>query len=205
MRACFTVQMHPSLFTARNLHIPAWASGCRMLACFCRRLPPERSILTKLFEDATEVQRPPPIKGIEKNFFVFWDEKGKAYVHHDIYHHRVLSQLSYDGSVGPDLAAKASNKDDVRVAKYMPSMAPQDESIHQATNVLAITLCKRTDSLCVPSDGNTFVMTIIQHKSYDDYHGIYEPYLTLFQRNAPFAIHAISQRPLWIHGRAPLT
>ena len=29
--------------------------------------------------------------------------------------------------------------------------------------------------------------------------------MILFKSNAPFAVHAISQRPLWIHGRNNLT
>ena len=165
----------------------------------------ERNVLTKLFTHATEVQRPPPIKGIEKNFFLFWDNQGMAYVHHDVYPHRVFAQLSDDGSVGPDLAPQASNKDDVCLTMYMPSLAPQEESIHQASNSLSITFCRRSDPLCVPSDNNTFIFTIFQHKSYHDWHGIYEPHVMVFQRHAPFAIHAISQRPLWIHGRTTLT
>lgn len=179
-----------------------WLQDVRMLLQDFRL---EQFTLTKLFEQAAEIQRPPPIKELEKNFFLFWDSEGKAYVHHDIYPHRVFAQLSYDGSVGPDLAPLASSKDNVCMAMYMPTLGPQGESIHQATNSLTITLCKRSDPFCFPTDANTFIMTIFQHKSYHDYHSIYEPYVMLYQRSAPFAIHAISQRPLWIHGRAPLT
>ena len=165
----------------------------------------ERSVSVKLFQQAVEIQRPPPARVFEKNFFLFWDSENKAYVHHDIFPHRVFAQLSYDGSIGPDLAPHASNMDNVCMTKYMPALSDEGDSIHQATNSLAITLCERADSGCIPDDNNTFVMTIFQQKSYRDYHGIYEPYVMLFRRSAPFAVHAISQRPLWIHGRAPLT
>lgn len=33
------------------------------------------------------------------------------------------------------------------------------------------------------------------------FHGVYEPYVMLLQQHAPFAIHAIGSRPLWINGR----
>jgi len=165
----------------------------------------ERTVLPKLFTHATEVQRPPPVRGMEKNFFLFWDSENKAYVHHDIFPHRVFAQLSFDGSVGPDLAIESASKDDVCLTMYMPPLTPTDESIHQATNSLSITLCKRADPGCIPNDSNTFIFAIFHHKSYHDWHGVYEPYVMIFQRNAPFAIHAISQRPLWIHGRAALT
>ena len=179
-----------------------WLHDVRMLLQVFRL---EQFALTKLFRRATELQRPPPHHGVEKNFFIFWDSAGKAYVHHDIYPARVFAELSYDGSVGPNIAPRASNNDNVCMAKYMPTVGPELESIHQATNSLSITLCRRKDPFCVPSDTNTFIMTIFQHKSYHDWHGVYEPYVMLFQRTAPFNIHAISQRPLWIHGRGPLT
>lgn len=179
-----------------------WLEDVRMLL---QDYEHERGVLTKLFTHATEVQRPPPVKGIEKNFFLFWDTEGKAYVHHDIYPQRVFAQISFDGSVGPDLAIESANKDNMCLTTYMPTIAPTEESIHQASNSLSITLCKRKDPGCVPDATNTFVFTIFQHKSYHDWHGIYEPYVMLFQQSAPFAMRAVSQRPLWIHGRAPLT
>jgi hypothetical protein len=48
-------------------------------------------------------------------------------------------------------------------------------------------------------------LTIFQHKTYFGFHALYEPYVMLFQRSAPFAVHAISTVPLWIHGRNRLT
>ena len=179
-----------------------WLQDLRMLLQDYRL---EQMTLVKLFKKTTEIQRPPPIKEVEKNFFLFWDSANKAYAHHDIYPTRSFAQLSYDGSVGPDLAPASATKDGICMAKYMPTIESSAETIHQATNSLSITMCNRNDPLCVPTDANTFIMTIFQHKSYYDFHSIYEPYIMLFQRSAPFAIHAISQRPFWIRGRGPLT
>ncbi len=187
---------------SRYTCLGVWLHDVRMLLPVFRL---EQFALTKLFRRTTELQRAPPHHGVEKNFFIFWDSAGKAYVHHDIYPTRVFAELSFDGSVGSDLGPAASNNDNVCMAKYMPMVGPELESIHQATNSLSITLCQRSDPGCVPSDSNTFIMTIFQHKSYHDWHCVYEPYVMLFQRTAPFRIHAISQRPLWIHGRGPLT
>ncbi|CAD0105785.1 unnamed protein product [Aureobasidium uvarum] len=182
--------------------IGIWIEDARMLL---DDFHAERFVVPKLFTHATEVQRPPPIGGMEKNFFLFWDSANKAYVHHEIHPHRVFAQLSFDGSVGPNLATYSAAKDDVCIAMYMPHLAPDMESIHQASNSLSITLCKRADPGCIPNDSNTFIFTMFHHKSYHDWHGVYEPYVMVFQRDAPFAIHAISQRPIWIHGRAELT
>jgi hypothetical protein len=179
-----------------------WLEDVRMLL---QDYEHEKDVLPKLFTHATELQRPPPIKAIEKNFFLFWDNDGKAYVHHDIYPQRVFAQLSYDGSVGQDLALESANKDNMCLTTYMPTLAPTDESIHQASNSLSITMCRRKDPGCVPDATNTFIFTVFHHKSFHDWHGIYEPYVMLFQQTAPFAIHAISQRPLWIHGRTALS
>lgn len=179
-----------------------WLEDVRMLL---QDYEHEKDVLPKLFTHATELQRPPPIKAIEKNFFLFWDSDGKAYVHHDIYPQRVFAQLSYDGSVGPDLALESANKDNMCITTYMPTLAPTEESIHQASNSLSVTMCMRKDPGCVPDATNTFVFTVFHHKSFHHWHGIYEPYVMLFQQTAPFAIHAISQRPLWIHGRTSLS
>ena len=196
--APYIVYGSQSLFTCLGI----WLQDVRMLLQDFRL---EQMTLVKLFKRAAEVQRPPPFKSIEKNFFVFWDSDDKAYIHHDVSPNRVFAQLSFDGSVGPDLAPAAGIKDGICMAKYMPVVNLTHESIHQATNSLSITLCRRSDPFCIRTDVNTFIMTIFQHKLYYDWHGVYEPYVMLFQQSAPFAIHAISQRPLWIHGRGPLT
>jgi hypothetical protein len=159
----------------------------------------------KLFATGTELQRPPPGQPIEKNWYMFWDSKNAPYAHHDISPKRVFAQILPDGSVGPDLAPNAALNDDACMARYVPKTIPDQESIHQATNALAVTLCARSDPACVPSDENTFILTIFQHKRYRQFHATYEPYVMLTQSVPPFAIHAISTKPIWIHGRGPLT
>lgn len=180
-----------------------WIQNARMLIS---DFHPGHSDLTMPFLNATELDRPPPRHGVEKNFFLFWDVLGESYVHHELHYDRVFAQLSMsDGTVGPDLAPQTASKDDVCLQKYVPKIGPDLESIHQATNSLAITRCRRTDDDCVPTDDNTYIMTIFQHKTYFGYHALYEPYVMLFQRKAPFAVHAISTKPIWIHGRGRLT
>ncbi|KAK5156907.1 hypothetical protein LTS14_004424 [Recurvomyces mirabilis] len=179
-----------------------WIQDVRMLLDSFRL---ERFALSKLFTSATEVRRPAPWKGIEKNFFIFWDLQGKAYAHFDLSPERAFAELDFNGAVGDDLAPKTASEDSACMAQYMPYVGPEQESIHQATNSLSITLCKRADLKCKPTESNTFVMHIFQHKSYYTFHGIYEPYVLLFQQMAPFAVHGISQRPLWIHGRNALS
>lgn len=159
-----------------------------------------------LFAVRTELQRPGNVtSGIEKNYFMFWDAEGRAYAHYNLWPTRSFAELNFDGTGFTDLGPVAANHDQICMAKFMPPDVRDLESIHQATNSLMITLCRRSDSKCVPDDGNTFIMHIFHHKSYYGFHGVYEAFVVLFQRSAPFAIHAISQRPLWIHGRGPLT
>lgn len=153
------------------------------------------------FRLPTEIQRPKPYGVVEKNFFVFWDKNEELYGHYDIAPNRAFAQLSNDGSVGPDLAPKTAASDEKCMAKYFPKLDPETESIHQATNSLSITLCKRSDPACKPDDSNTFIMTIFQHKKWYNWHGVYEPYVMLFQQTAPFAVHGISTKPIWISGR----
>ncbi|KEF57740.1 uncharacterized protein A1O9_05660 [Exophiala aquamarina CBS 119918] len=187
-----------SIFTC----ISIWLQDVRMLLEDFRL---EQLALSKIFERATEVERPMPYKEMEKNFFLFWDSQEQMYAHYDIFPNRVFAQLSANGSIGPDLATAAEFSDKMCMAKYLPTVGPDRESLHQATNSLSITLCKRVDSSCVPNDSNTFIITIFHKKVSKDYHPVYEPYVMLLQRDAPFAIHAISQRPLWISGRGPFT
>ncbi|KAK5452079.1 hypothetical protein LTS15_007802 [Exophiala xenobiotica] len=163
------------------------------------------SAISTLFKEPKELQRPPPVKDLEKNFFVFWDFDNKMYVHHDISPKRVFAQLEFDGNIGPDLAPGAATTDEACMARYMPVLSSDQESNHQATNSLSITLCKRADPTCKPNAENTFIMHIFHFKSFYDWHSIYEPYVVLFQQQAPFAMHAIAKKPLWIHGRDVLT
>lgn len=154
------------------------------------------------FKFGTELQRPAPFHALEKNFFVFWDKNGDMYVHHDMAPTRAFARLHSDGSVGPDLAPLALQNDQKCMTEYLPTVAPHFESIHQATNSLSITLCARSDPSCEPDDSNTFILTIIQHKTFYAFHSVYEPYPVLFHRTPPFHIFAISRKPLWYHGRA---
>ncbi|KAM5354083.1 hypothetical protein ACJ41O_000733 [Fusarium nematophilum] len=153
------------------------------------------------FRVGTELQRPLPWSTIEKNWFLFWDSSGNMYAHYDITPKRAFAQVNADGSVGPDLAPFAEASDTQCLAKYLPQLAPELESIHQATNSLQVTMCRRDDAACVPDDSNTFILMIYQHKSYYNYHSVYEPYVMLLRQHAPFEIHAMSRQPIWIHGR----
>lgn len=157
-----------------------------------------------LFRVPTEIQRPPPYhyERVEKNWFLFWDMQGQIYAHHDTFPKRVFGLMNNDGSVDKDLAPLVSATDDVCLQKRMPTVKPTiDESIHQATNSLAVTMCKRSDPTCVVTESNTFVFTIFHWKSFYEFHGLYEPYVMLFKQAPPFEIYAITSKPLWIHGR----
>jgi hypothetical protein len=151
------------------------------------------------FARATELQRPPPFPGIEKNWFIFWDRDDTPHVHIDTVPTRVMAQLHPDGSVGKDLGRYAAEQNERCLAHYLPPLPPRNEPIHQATNSLRITMCRRAD--CNPDERTTVIGTIIQHKKYYDYHGEYEPYVVAFRDGAPFEIVGISEKPLWIHGR----
>ncbi|KKZ64450.1 hypothetical protein EMCG_09561 [[Emmonsia] crescens] len=153
------------------------------------------------FRKATEIWRPAPYGLIEKNWFVFWDKHGQMYVHYDIAPKRAFAKLEFSGTVSEDLAPLAISNDEKCMEKYMPKVALELESIHQATNLLSITLCKREDPTCEPNDSNTFIFTIFQHKAFYSFHSIYEPYVMLFKQTTPFGIHGVSTKPLWIHGR----
>ncbi|MCJ1328630.1 hypothetical protein MMC10_005307 [Thelotrema lepadinum] len=162
------------------------------------------TIVEERFKLGIELQRPPPYRPVEKNWFVFWDKYEQLYVHYDIAPTRSFAKLEYDGSTGQDLAPFAALNDYQCLGKYMPTVALELESLHQATNSLSITLCKRSDLLCKPDDSNTFIFTMFQHKSFYAFHSVYEPYIVLFQQEAPFGIHAISQKSIWINGRRKL-
>ncbi|KAK0737173.1 hypothetical protein B0T21DRAFT_159446 [Apiosordaria backusii] len=163
---------------------------------------PAEPLVEDDFEVGTELQRPLPYGVLEKNFFAFWDKDDNMYIHYDMYPKRSFGAVDGKGAViGSDLAPKAARHDAKCMARYMPTLAPELESIHQATNSLKVTLCKRTDEQCKPDDSNTFIMSIIQHKTYYNFHSEYEPYLVLFHQRAPFEMYAMSKKPIWIHGR----
>ena len=173
-----------------------WIQDFRMLYDWGYELIPNNE-----FKRPTDLQRPLPYHAVEKNYFLFWDTAGHAHAHYDIYPERVFAKLEFDGSAGPNIASHSYPNDKKCMDRYMPALAPSLESIHQATNSLSITLCKRHDPTCMPSELNTFIFTIFQHKSFYSYHSVYEPYVMMFKQNAPFDVHAISKKTLWIHGR----
>lgn len=164
------------------------------------------------FSKGTELQRPTgaSLFRLEKNWFLFWDADGQAYVHYDIAPTRSFALLHPDGSVGPNSSgglttSSSKEADKACLALYLPVLADPDavpdETVHQTTNSLSITLCRRADPDCHPTDDNTFVMALVQHKITYRFHASYYPYVVLFRRRAPFAIWAVSRHPLWFSGR----
>ncbi|KXG50240.1 uncharacterized protein PGRI_062070 [Penicillium griseofulvum] len=149
------------------------------------------------FRQYRELQRPMPWNAVEKNWFIFWDDSGQMFLHHEITPGRVFSKLELDGSVGPNLALTTATSDQKCLKRFLPETGV----IHQATNSLAITLCARSDPFCRADATNTFVLFIIQRKTVLGLHAVYEPYVVLMRRSAPFDIHAVSSKPLWIFGR----
>ncbi|CAI7639091.1 unnamed protein product [Penicillium manginii] len=148
-----------------------------------------------------ELQRPMPWNAVEKNWFLFWDDFGQMFVHHDIVPVRVFAKLELDGSVGPNLALATATSDQACLERFLPESTSLTESIHQATNSLAITLCARSDQSCQPDMTNAFVLFIIQQKTLHGLHPVYEPYVVLARRSMPYEIYAVSSKPIWIFGR----
>ncbi|KAH6724764.1 hypothetical protein DL95DRAFT_379991 [Leptodontidium sp. 2 PMI_412] len=155
------------------------------------------------FRVGTELHRPEgKYMDMEKNFFAFWDKDGNMYTHYDIHPKRVFAKVEYDGTVGPDLAPLAEPLDSKCMAARMPKLEnTKQENLHQATNSLSITMCKRADPNCKAEESNTFVFILFQYKSYFEYHGQYEPYVMIFSQQPPFQILGISNKPIWIYGR----
>lgn len=135
----------------------------------------------------------------------------QTYIHYDFFPHRSFALLNDDGSATPlppsssssaPLSSSAAN-DESCLTHYLPSLPPSEPvSIHQSTNSLSITLCNRSDPSCHPSDQTTFLMTIIQHKTFYHFHSEYEPYVVLFSQKPPgFEVFGVSKKPVWIEGR----
>lgn len=152
------------------------------------------------FRAGTEMERPGARGDIEKNWFVFWGREGQMYAHYDILP-RAFARLEGNGSAGEDLAPLARWTDAPCLAKSMPAVLSEDESIHQATNSLAVTLCRRADPACVAGAENTVLFTIFHHKTFRDMHSVYEPYVMAFRQEAPFEVYGVSEKPIWIRGR----
>jgi hypothetical protein len=170
---------------------------------------PSPDTTTGKFFWPTDLQRPHglPHFRVEKNWFPFWDSKGEMYLHYNIAPNRTFAKLDFDaedkskGLAGEDVAPLAMEHDKICMEKYMPPIHNSSlEYIHQATNSLAITLCKNSDSDCHKSDENTYIFIIFQFKSFYG-HGVFEPYVMLFKQTTPFEIYGISSKPFWYHGR----
>lgn len=156
---------------------------------------------------ATELQRPPPYSVVEKNWFIFWDDQEKMYAHYEFLPTRSFAKIDHSGAAGRNLAEVTESHDQKCLRRYLPKaedMRHKPEDVHQATNSLSVVLCRRRDPECVPSSGNTVVMTIVHHKTYYDYHGEYEPYVVLFRGREPFEVFGVSKKPLWIQGKRRL-
>ncbi|KAH8751751.1 hypothetical protein BGZ57DRAFT_913293 [Hyaloscypha finlandica] len=145
-----------------------------------------------------ELQRP-RFGPVEKNWFIFWDAAGDMYVHHDISPKRSFVRVGEKGMISEDLAPLVASDDEKCMAAYMP-VPGKDEELHQATNSLAIVLCRREDPEC-NVEAKTYIMHIYQHKLWHGFHGVYEPYVVLMHRTAPFGIYGLTKKPFWIRGR----
>ncbi|KGO46511.1 hypothetical protein PEX1_098930 [Penicillium expansum] len=150
------------------------------------------------FRQYRELQRPMPWSSVEKNWFLFWDDSGRMFIHHEIAPTRVFSKLELDGSVGPNLAPNTAASDQQCLKRFLPETG----KMHQATNSLAITLCARSDHSCQPDATNTFVLFVVQQKTLQGLRPLYEPYVVLMRRSVPFEIYAVSSKPIWIFGRS---
>lgn len=168
-----------------------------------------RHTQTQFCDEPLEIKRPKDSlikpRMVEKNHFVFWDAQGKPYIHYDLWPTRSFAALDDSGAGVSELATHSAASDRKCMSELLPRIIAGSEDIHQATNSLSVTLCSRKSSKCIPTDKNTYIMHIFHHKSYNSFHGIYEPYVVLFERTFPFAVKAVSQRPLWISGRKNLT
>lgn len=129
------------------------------------------------------------------------------YLYYDITPKRTFTKLDFNskdkskGMAGGDITPLAAEHDKICIEKYMPPIHnPNVEFIHQATNSLAITLRKHSDSHCHKSAKNSYIFTIFQFKSYYS-HGVFEPYIMLFKQTPPFEIYGITSKPIWYHGR----
>jgi len=155
------------------------------------------------FSRAREIARPPPVRSVEKNYFVFWGPDEEMYAHYDLEPRRVFAKIDDMGRhEGGNLARLSRKTDEPCWEKWMDTTAFSNGT-HQATNSLTVTLCKRADPACKATDTNTFIFTIFQKKLSYAGHAFYLPYIMLFQRHPPFAMHALTKKPFWIEGQRP--
>jgi hypothetical protein len=135
-----------------------------------------------------------------QNWFLFWDADNQTYVHYDIAPTRVYGKIDPLSSIVEDMSTQLPASDAQCMLEYIPSTGRGD-SVSQATNSLSITTCKRFDDDCILEDSNTFIMEIFQRRSQHREIKTSEPFVILFDRNAPFATHGISTQPLWFAGQ----
>ncbi|KAK3334679.1 hypothetical protein B0H65DRAFT_566166 [Neurospora tetraspora] len=131
-------------------------------------------------------------------------QQPQTYIHYDFFPHRSFALLHDDGSATAIASSSISAAADEKcLSHFLPPLPPDEPvSIHQSTNSLRLTLCNRSDPLCVVTEENTFTLTIIQYKRFYHFHSEYEPYVVLFSQKAPgFEVFGISRKPLWIEGR----
>jgi len=150
----------------------------------------------------TDIQRPAPVRPIEKNYFIFWSADNVMYVHYDLEPRRVFAEVGLDGLAGKNLARHSRVSDQQCWSRFRQS-SPWANGTHQGTNSLSVTLCRRADLACVPDDENTFIMHIFQKKLAFSHHQFYLPYVLLFRRTPPFAFYAITKKPFWLKGQRP--
>ncbi|KAL2188190.1 hypothetical protein L209DRAFT_682265 [Thermothelomyces heterothallicus CBS 203.75] len=153
------------------------------------------------FRVGSEIRRSPQSNPVQKDYFVFWDKDDAMHVHYNMFPTRGYAKLEAHGKTGPDLAGKTAKSDTKCLRRYLPKLSDKSQSIRQATNSLRVTLCSRAEAKCTPHDGNTFIMTLVQHQTDFVHHSEYEPYVVLFRQHPPFELYAVSRRPLWISGR----
>ncbi|KAK3495280.1 uncharacterized protein B0T23DRAFT_404030 [Neurospora hispaniola] len=165
---------------------------------------------------------------VEKNWFVFWapplpldsgssdsspdsshhkpqdQQQLQTYIHYDFYPHRSFALLHDDGSATAIPSSfMSAHSDEKCLSHFLPPLpSAEPVSIHQSTNSLRLTLCNRSEPTCVVTEENTYILTMIQYKTFYHFHSEYEPYVVLFSQKAPgFEVFGVSRKPLWIEGR----
>lgn len=152
------------------------------------------------FHNATRMGHLEDLAPADSKSFYFWDSRGDMFIQRSLFPRRVLGKIHANGAVSRDLAPTSRHVDQVCFGTVVPEFARGREHLEQATNSLSITMCERTDPKCVINDDTTFIVSMFHIKSSTD-KALYKPYVVLFRRSAPFSLHAIAARPLWVHGR----
>lgn len=187
--------LYGSLSTHHNVCLGQWIQDFRMLVEWGPFLTIDVD-----YGVAKDLQRPPPMRPIEKNYFVFWSPDGRMFAHYDLEPRRAFAQIDLEGRAGRNLALRTRDHD-ARCWARWEAETPWANGTHQATNSLSVTLCKRSEEGCAEREENTFIMHIFQKKLSYAGHAYYLPYVMLFRRSPPFALYAITAKPFWIQGQ----